>query len=125
MKRIKIKIESVLLTAGLNDSPTAKAIYDSLPINGQAHVWGKEIYFMAPLHIELADDARRELEEGELAFWPVGDAFCIFFGATPVSTGTKPMAYSPVNVFGQMEGDLSPLLDVRDGDSIEISVFNE
>ena len=125
MKQIRITTEDKILTAKLNDSPTADAIYDSLPLTGQAHVWGKEIYFMAPLHIELADDARRELEEGELAFWSAGDAFCIFFGTTPLSTGTKPMAYSPVNVFGKIEGDLSLLSDVRDGDSIEISVFNE
>lgn len=125
MKQINIKIEDKVLMACLNDSFTAHAIYDSLPLTGQAHVWGKEIYFMIPIHIDQAGDARREMEEGELAFWPAGDAFCIFFGPTPVSTGTKPMAYSPVNVFGQIEGDLSLLSDVKDGDFIEILVFNE
>ncbi len=122
MKQIKIKIEDKELTARLNNSPTAQAVYDSLPLKEQVHVWGHEIYFIIPLHIDLEEDAHREVEEGELAFWPTGNAFCIFFGPTPVSTGTKPMAFSPVNVFGEIEGDMSPLSYVKDGEIIEISV---
>jgi hypothetical protein len=35
----------------------------------------------------------------------VGHAFCIFWGPTPASQGSEIRAYSPVNVFGQLEGD--------------------
>ena len=44
--------------------------------------------------------AREEVEVDNLAFGPVGSAFCMFFGRTPVSTSNKPRAISPVKHFG-------------------------
>ena len=120
MMRIKIILENLEFTANLYDTPTAKAILENLPLKGNAHRWGDEIYFTAPLSVPLEPDAREIVENGELGFWPVGSAFCIFFGKTPVSTTSKPQAYSPVNVFGKMEGDLSELKSVAPGMKIKI-----
>ena len=65
-------------------------------------------------------DARAEVEVGEFGYWPVGRAFCIFFGPTPVSTDERPRAYSPVNVIGQVQGDATLFKLVRDGDMVRI-----
>ena len=97
MNRITIKVGDISLQAELNDSPTAKQIWDVLPIDGQVNLWGDEIYFEIPVKVDQADDARAEVEVGELGYWPVGHAFCIFFGPTPVSTDERPRAYSPIN----------------------------
>ena len=40
-----------------------------------------------------------------MGFWPSGNGFCIFFGPTPASSGEKPKAASPVNIFAKIEGD--------------------
>ena len=55
------------------------------------------------------------MEEGELAYWPPGQAFCIFFGPTPASGGDEIRAASAVNIVGKIIGDLSGLQDVPDG----------
>ena len=50
---------------------------------------------------------------GDLGYWPVGSAFCIFFGPTPVSQGEEPRAYSPVNIFGKVVGDATTFKQVH------------
>jgi len=115
MNKIIISTEGINLTATLNDTLTAQSIFDILPIEGKAKVWGEEIYFEIPLQLKQDSDAKADVEVGELGYWPVGSAFCIFFGPTPVSTDEKPRAYSPVNVFGKIEGDAKQLKKVPDG----------
>ena len=124
MKRISIKIDGNTYVAQLYDSPTAKIIYENLPISGHTTIWGEEIYFSIPVEIESEPDAREEVEVGELGFWPVGNAFCIFFGKTPVSTNDKPRAYSPVNVFGRITSDLSLLKTVPAGNEVIVEKYN-
>jgi hypothetical protein len=57
---------------------------------------------------------------GELGYWPVGSAFCIFFGRTPVSVGDEPRAYSNVNPFGQVQGDAGVFAAVRSGTRVSV-----
>jgi hypothetical protein len=121
MDKIRIESGDISLVAELNGSDTANRIYQMLPLSGMANVWGDEIYFTIPVHIDQAEDARQEVAVGDLGFWPVGDAFCIFFGPTPVSTGNVPKAYSPVNVFGQILGDATELKKVKDGDEVKVT----
>jgi hypothetical protein len=120
MDRILIETGDILLPAELNDSQTAEALSGILPITGSANIWGDEIYFSIPLHLEQERDARMEVEVGDMGFWTAGDAFCIFFGRTPVSISDKPMAYSPVNVFGKITGDATVLRKVNNGDVIMV-----
>jgi hypothetical protein len=121
---IKIVFEQGELPARLDNSPTSVAIYDALPFEAAANRWGEEIYFAIPVLVEEAPNARQDMEVGELGYWPVGSAFCIFFGRTPVSTGADPRAYSNVNPFGRIEGDEGTtkrlLTAVKDGDAISI-----
>jgi hypothetical protein len=106
MRKIKISAGGVVATAALlEDSATADAVWDALPLAARGNRWGDEIYFEIPVHVPQADDAREVVEPGELGYWPVGHAFCIFWGPTPVSQGDEPRAYSPVNVFGRLEGE--------------------
>ena len=104
----------------LNNSVTGKAIYDALPIRANGQRWGDEIYFSIDVSCELEDDSRDVLEEGELAYWPPGQAFCIFFGPTPASGGDEIRAASAVNIVGRINGDLSDSQDVPDGAEVRI-----
>ena len=115
MTRIIIESGDIRLEAEFNDSDTAKAIRVCFHLEDSVNVWGDEIYFNIPVHLEQSSDAEQEVDVGDLAFWPVGDAFCIFFGPTPVSTSDKPRAYSPVNVFGRILGDPVVLKRVSKG----------
>ena len=69
---------------------------------------------------ELEGDSRDVLEEGELAYWPPGQAFCIFFGATPASSGDEIRAASAVNIIGKIKADLSGLWGAAGGAEVVI-----
>jgi hypothetical protein len=120
MKKIVITAGSVSLPAELNESATAKQIWKALPIEEKASRWGDEIYFEIPVVVEQEPDAVADVEVGTLAYWPVGHAFCIFFGKTPASRGEKPRAYSPVNLVGRVTGDATIFKKVRDGAKVKV-----
>ena len=120
MAKIMISVGNVSLEAEMLDTPTAEKILESLPFESSANVWGDEIYFDIPLSLEQEPNARADVDVGDLAYWPAGPAFCIFFGPTPVSTGDQPRAYSPVNVFGRIVGDAKQLKGVSSGAAVRV-----
>lgn len=120
MKIIRIIAGNFQWQAELYKTPTAEMIWDSLPLEGTANIWGEEIYFTIPVNIAEEGTAKEIVERGELGFWPVGNAFCIFFGPTPVSSGPEPQAYSPVNVFGKINMDLTDLKKITPGELIKV-----
>lgn len=103
-KKITITAEGLKVDASLNDSKTGQKIWDALPIEGSVNTWGDEIYFSIPVDVGL-ENAKVVVSEGDLGYWPPGNAFCIFFGTTPVSRGNEIRAASPVNIFGKIIGD--------------------
>jgi len=119
-KRIMIIVNAIEIDAELNDSPTAALIWEHLPIEGSANTWGEEIYFSIPVKADLEPGARDEMKIGELAYWPPGEAFCIFFGRTPMSRDDECRAASPVNPVGNVLGDPGVLKSVQQGAAVRI-----
>ena len=103
----------------LNDSITADALFLTLPLERDINVWGGEIFFEVPVHQGL-DSGRKVMEVGEVAYWPEGEAFCIFFGRTPASKGDAPEAYSPVTPLGRVITNLERLEELADRTSITL-----
>jgi len=116
--KIRITGGSVEAEAELLDNQTARRIHDALPIEASANTWGDEIYFTIPVDCDREEDARAEVEVGDLGYWLAGSGFCIFFGRTPMSSGDKPVAASEVNVFGKVIGDPTVFKSVRSGDKV-------
>jgi len=110
--RIKIKVGDISLAATLSGNKTARAIYNTLPLESAYNVWGDEFYFTIPVHMDI-EEGRDIMEIGELGYWPPGNAFCIFFGKTPVSTDDHPRAASEVSPFGQIDGDATVLRQAK------------
>ena len=119
-KAIKITAGKIQVEAELNDSPTAKSIFEALPIKAKGNRWGGEIYFSIPVQAGLETDSRDVLEAGELGYWPTGNAFCIFFGPTPASAADEIRAASAVNIIGKVKSDLSQLPNIPDGADVLI-----
>ena len=119
-REIQITVGSVCVQALLDETATASAIWAALPLQATANRWGDEIYFSVPVRLAEEAGARQDLTVGELGYWPVGAAFCIFFGPTPVSDGPEPRAYSNVNPFGHVVGNVSVLRSVQDGDPVTV-----
>lgn len=116
---IKITAGAVTATALLNDSHTARAIWEALPIEGTGLTWGDEIYFSIPVHLG-EENGQEVVQLGDLGYWPPGNAFCIFFGPTPMSQGKEIRPASPVNVFGKIEGDATVFKAVPSGTRVVI-----
>ena len=121
-KKIKITVNDKDFLGELNETETAKAIETNLPIEASPSFWGDEIYFEIPVDIEENENPEEELEVGDLAYWPDGNAFCIFYGPTPSSKGSEPRPASPVTVVGEVSGDATVLrqLDRGFGDKVKI-----
>jgi hypothetical protein len=117
--KIRITAGEIEAEAELNNTRTAQEIWQALPIKGRVNLWGDEIYFSIPVSLQL--EAGQELVNvGDLGYWPDGNAFCIFFGATPVSQGGEIRPASPVTVFGKIIGDAAILRKVAAGTKIAI-----
>ena len=123
-KRIRITAAPVVMEAELNQSQTAQQIWDVLPIEARGNIWGDEIYFSIPVEAET-DNAQEVVELGELAYWPPGTAFCIFFGPTPMSRGTEIRPASPVNVVGKLVGEPKLFQQVSDRTVVKIEKISD
>ncbi len=110
--KINIRIGSLSVEGELNDSATAKKVAEALPIAASFNTWGDEIYFTIPVDAELDETAREEVETGDLGFWPTGNAFCIFFGQTPMSEPGRIVPASAVNIIGRIIGDATRFKEV-------------
>ncbi len=118
-REIRITAGQVTVNATLNGTDTADMLWDALPIEASASMWGDEIYFGIP--VEGSEEPDHEVVElGDLGYWPPGSAFCMFFGRTPMSRGDEIRPASAVNVIGRMNGDLTTLKSVPSGAQVKI-----
>lgn len=118
-RKIRIKAGGIEVIAELNETKTAQAIWEALPIRGYANRWGDEIYFSIPVSLE-EENAKELVSVGDLGYWPPGAALCLFFGPTPISKGQEIRPASAVNVFGRITGNASVLKQVASGTEIII-----
>ena len=118
-KVVQIKVDGIELEAMLNDSRTADAVWEVLPLKTRFSTWGDEIYFSIPVGVEL-ENGQELVELGDLGYWPQGNAFCIFFGPTPMSRGEEVRPASAVTVFGNIIGDSAVLRRAGTGAEIVI-----
>lgn len=120
MRKLRMTIGSVEITAEVFDTPTADAIYDSLPFTSTARTWGEEVYFSTPVRVAGEADAKAVVEAGELAFWVEGESIAIGFGRTPISQGDEIRLAAPTNIWGRALNDVRELRRVKDGDPIVV-----
>ena len=88
---------------------TVDAIIRQLPIEGRAALWQEEVYFDIPVKMGN-EKAKLIVERGTLAYWPMGSAFCVFYGET--------QPYSPVNIIGKVTKNLELFEGVKSGTKI-------
>jgi hypothetical protein len=117
--KIRIAAATIEAEAELNTTRTAQEIWEALPIRSRVNLWGDEIYFSIPLGLQL-EAGQEVVSMGDLGYWPDGNAFCIFFGLTPVSQGDEIRPASPVTVFGKVIGDATIFKKVAKGTKITV-----
>jgi len=90
---------------------TVEAIIKRLPLEGRAALLKEEVYFKIPVKMGK-EKARATVEKGTIAFWPMGNALCVFYGES------KP--YSPVNLVGQVTKNLELFKGIKSGTRIRV-----
>ena len=90
---------------------TVEAILRSLPLEGRAALWKEEVYFEIPVKMG-GEKPAETVKKGTLAYWPMGNAVCIFYGET--------QPYSPVNVIGLLTKNLDLFGKVKSGTRVRI-----
>ena len=120
MADLRIDVDGVELSADWTEEnpETRRAIEEALPLSGDAARWGEELYFEIPVDVP-AEDARAEVPVGAIAYWPQGNALCLFWGPTPASHGDEPRAASPVNVVARVE-DVAGLSGIEGGAEVRV-----
>jgi uncharacterized protein len=120
-RRVRIRAGSVVVEAKLGQGPVADELWEALPIEGRAQIWGDEIYFEIPIDPPPDPGSEREtVELGAVGFWPPGKALCLFFGPTPMSRGDEIRPASAVNVLGMIDGDPRSLKRVPEGTPVVV-----
>ncbi len=117
VSRVKIK----LIIEGLGEAEaelvrflaprTIDMIIRKLPVEGRAALWKEEVYFETPIKMG-EEKAKATVENGTIAFWPMGSAICIFYGVT--------QPYSPVNILGKITKNLDLFKQVKSGTKIRV-----
>jgi hypothetical protein len=90
---------------------TIDMIIRKLPVEGRAALWKEEVYFETPIKMG-EEKAKATVENGTIAFWPMGSAICIFYGVT--------QPYSPVNILGKITKNLELFKQVKSGTKIRV-----
>jgi hypothetical protein len=100
-----------LLEARLNGGAAAAQLARALPLELSLDRWGDgEYYGTLPVALSSKEGRRDVFAVGEIALWPAGNAFCVFFGPTPASRGDEPRMASPGIPLGRIVSDVSVLL---------------
>jgi hypothetical protein len=121
MATITIEIGGTTFEAELYDGAGPKAFLESLPAQIGMSRWGDEFYGRCSARVEEDSTVRDLYEPGEIAFWPPGNAFCIFFGPTPASSDSRPRMASEGVPLGKLKGDLTPLKKLGSSAQAKIS----
>jgi hypothetical protein len=113
---IKITFQSLEATGELVRilSPrTIESLVKALPFSSSTFLWQDEVYFETPVSVG-PERPKGNVKAGDIAYWPPGKAFCIFFGKT--------QPYSPVNIIGKVTSDWTALKKVRRGEFVKVSL---
>jgi hypothetical protein len=94
---------------------TIDTIVRKLPVEGRAALWKEEVYFEIPVKIG-EEKAKPTVETGTIAFWPMGNALCVFFGQS--------QPYSKVNILGKVTKNLELFEQVKSGSTIKVELLS-
>jgi hypothetical protein len=91
-------------------------IIRKIPIEGRAALYKEEVYFETSLKMG-EEKAKPTVEQGTIAFWPMGSAICVFYG--------KSQPYSPVSILGKITSNLDLFKQVKSGTKIRVALATQ
>ncbi len=112
-----LSIKNIILELDDTIAPkTVKAFLDCLPLDVGINVWGEELYTDKTSMDVGAENSKSLVDLMDVAYWPQGNAICLFFGPTPIGSSGEIRPYSPVNVIGKIRtAEKGFIKNVHDG----------
>ena len=80
----------------------------SLPLEGHAHLLGKNIAYFETTVDSGIERSRKEFKKGDVAFLPSSGSICFF-----IADAESAKAMTPI---GKLIDDVVPLIDLKSGD---------
>lgn len=116
----KIGKNEIILEIDDSSSPnTAKEFLKKIPFDVGINVWGEELYTDKTPLTQKEENSVSVVSLNDVAYWPPGNAICLFFGPTPLGTPDQIKPYSPVNVIGKIiNPDKKIISSVKQGQKI-------
>ena len=118
LQKIKINFLNNFIIVELNNTDTAKKIYDSCPLRSITNTWGNEIYFETAIKVTKDKTAKDIINLGEIAYWVEGSSIAIGFGPTPISKADEIRLVTKANIIGKTKSNLSLLGMVKSGEIV-------
>jgi len=116
--RIKFILENIGEAEGelvrFKAPKTIDMLAHKLPLSGRIALYKEEIYFEIPIKMGK-EKAKSIVETGTIAFWPMGNALCVFYG------NSQP--YSPVSILGKVTKNLDLFKTVKSGTTIKVELL--
>lgn len=113
--RIKFDIEELGSVDGelirFSAPRTVENILKAMPINGFVSKLNASIYFSTLVKLGK-EKAKSDIKKGEITYWPLGSAICVFYGPS------KP--YSPMNLIGHITNNLEIFENIKVGKRIKM-----
>ena len=91
---------------------TLSRIQRAFPITGRANFFERNFFYIVTPVVSGQEKSKTDFKRGQVAFMPAGSAICFFLIDT--------RSYKPMNLLGQIEGDLEFLEEIKRGDSLEV-----
>jgi hypothetical protein len=92
---------------------TAESILRAMPFKGRAAFRKEEVYFEIPIKLG-SEKPMKKVSKGTIAYWPLGNAICFFFGES--------QPYSPVSVIGEMTENIDLFKNAKIGTLVKIEL---
>jgi len=115
-RHVVVRGDEAEITVELDEGAVASELWDRLPMESKARLRGEQLHFpvLMPTATEAPD--RYDIESGDVAYWPVDDALCLYFGETHVRTDKE----SPVAWVGRIVAGLEDCKLVRQNETLKI-----
>ena len=111
-----INVGEVVIALQKGD-PVVNELSKHIPFKSKTIKWKEEIYFETPAKVSLDLANSIVTKRGDVAFWPPGNALCLFYGIS--------QPYTHVRVIGQILGPPHHIEGIETGTEVVVEPYRE
>ncbi len=115
-KRLIVRGEEAEIVVELDEGPVARELWDRLPMETRARLRGEELQFPVLLPKATESPEHKEVEAGDVAYWPPENALCLFCGRNNENNDED----SPVTPVGRIVEGMEDCGRVRQNETLRI-----